>query len=396
MTAPTQVLIVGAGPVGLVAAIALGQRGIRVRIIDEHTASTKRTYPVLLHPQTLRVLHSLGVSEALTWCGRFVRHLAVYADNSRRVVLDLPSAEELAPGAMTLPQDALRQALMVRLSALGTEVEWQTRLVALDQDPDSVRMGLIRRARVEGAAPELRPEWVDVAAESAEAQFVVGADGIASTVRKTLGIEMIEHGQHETYVFYDTMDGRAGDEAHLVLTGGYASSVYPLHGGQSRFSFRIATARPFEPGLMELGRLLADRMPWYAAQPSSFEWCGSNDFQPAVASSFGEGRVWLAGDAAHSTGPLGAQSINVGMQEADELTLHLAENLAAQRGALGTAYAAGRRLEWNRLLGFGPSAPSLPHAPAWVGREMPQLLAALPVSGDDLQDVLEQLRVRKA
>jgi 2-polyprenyl-6-methoxyphenol hydroxylase-like FAD-dependent oxidoreductase len=319
----------------------------------------------------------------------------MYADNLRRVVLDLPSAEEIAPGAMTLPQDALRQALVLRLSALGTEVEWQTRLVALEQDAECVRMGLMRRARVEGAAPELMPEWLDVAAESVVAQFVVGADGVASTIRKTLGVEMIEHGPRETYVFYDTMDGRAGDEAHLVLAAGYGSTVYPLHGGQSRFSFRISTALPFEPGLMELSRLLADRMPWYAAQPGSFEWCGSTDFQPAMASSFGEDRVWLAGDAAHSTGPLGAQSMNVGLQEADELALRIAENLAERRGPLGTAYAAGRRLEWNRLLGFGPSAPSLPHAPAWVARHMPQLLAALPVSGEDLHDVLEQLRVRR-
>ena len=396
MTAPTQVLVVGAGPVGLVAAIALRQQGIRVRIVDEHTADSKRTYPVLLHAQTLRVLHSLGISAPLTWRGRFIRHLAVYADNLRRVVLDLPSAEELAPGAMTLPQDALRQALMVRLSALGTEVEWQTRLAALEQDADCVRMGLIRRARVEGAAPELTAEWLDVAAESAEAQFVIGADGIASTVRKALGIEMTEQGPRETYVFYDTTAGRAGDEAHLVLAGGYGSSVYPIHGGQSRFSFRIATAPLFEPGLMELGRLLADRMPWYAEQPGRFEWCGSADFQPSKACSFGERRVWLAGDAAHSTGPLGAQSMNVGMQEADELALHIGESLAQQRGALGTAYAAGRRADWDRLLGFGPNAPSLPHAPAWVGRNLPALLAALPASGDDLHDALEQLRVRQA
>jgi 3-(3-hydroxy-phenyl)propionate hydroxylase len=390
------VLIVGAGPVGLVAAIRLRQQGITVRIIDEQVEDAKRTYPVVLHPQTLRVLDSLGLRESLVWRGRYVKHLVVYADNLRRVVLDLPSAEELAPGAMTLPQDVLRQALMLRLSMLGTTVEWQTRLVALEQDHDRVRLGLVQRARVEGVAPELTPQWSDVAAESIEAQFVVGADGAKSTVRSALGIEMIEHGPRETYVFYDTTDARAGDEAHLVLSAGYGNSVYPLHGGQSRFSFRIATATPHVPGMEELVRLLADRLPWYAAQPGGFEWCGSAEFQPGLASSFGECRVWLAGDAAHSTGPLGGQSVNVGLQEADELALHIAEHLVEQRGALGTAYAAGRRLEWNRLLGFGPSAPHLSHAPAWVARSMPQLLASLPVSGDDLDDVLEQLRVRTA
>jgi 2-polyprenyl-6-methoxyphenol hydroxylase-like FAD-dependent oxidoreductase len=255
-------------------------------------------------------------------------------------------------------------------------------------------VGLVRRDRIEGKAPELKPEWLDVAAATAEAEFVVGADGMGSAVRSALGIEMIEHGQRESYVFYDLADDRAGDEAHLVLKGGYGNSVYPLHGGQSRFSFRVATPTPFQPGPLELGKLLADRLPWYAAHPVSFEWSGSANFRPSLAASFGEGHVWLAGDAAHVTGPLGGQSVNVGLQEADELALRIAESLEAKRGPLGTAYAAGRRLEWNRLLGFGPSAPCLSHAPAWVSRNMPQLLTALPVSGDDLDDVLEQLRLR--
>lgn len=390
----TEVLIVGAGPVGLVAAIRLRQQGIAVRIIDEHARDTKRTYPVLLHPQTLRVLNALGVSESLVWRGRYVKHLVVHADNLRRVVLDLPSAEEIAPGPLTLPQDVLRQALTFRLSTLNTLVEWETRLVALQQDAAGVRLGLVRSARVEGKAPELKPEWLDVAAATAEASFVVGADGIGSTVRSSLGIEMIEHGQRESYVFYDLADGRAGDEAHLVLNAGYGSSVYPLHGGQSRFSFRVSAAPPFQPGRLELGKLLADRLPWYSAPPESFEWSGSADFRPSLASSFGERRVWLAGDAAHTTGPLGGQSVNVGLQEADELALRIAESIAERSGALGTAYAAARRREWNQLLGFGQSAPCLSHAPAWVGRSMPQLLTALPVSGDDLDDVLEQLRLR--
>jgi 2-polyprenyl-6-methoxyphenol hydroxylase-like FAD-dependent oxidoreductase len=382
--------------VGLAAAITLRQQGIRVRVVDEHSAEAKRTHPVLLHPQTLRVLAALGVSEPLAWSGRFIKHLAVYADNLRRVVLDLPSAEEVAPGAMTMPQDVLRRLLTLRLSKLGVEVEWQTRLVSLEQEADAVRVALVRRRRVEGLAPELKPEWLDVAAESAEAELVVGADGVASTVRQAMGIEMILHGETESYLFYDAPDPRAGDEAHLVLAAGYGSSVYPLRGGSSRYSFRVATATPQRPGLMELGRLLGERLPWYGAQPAGFEWCGSHDFRPAMASSFGEHRVWLAGDAAHTTGPLGGHSMNVGVQEAHELALRMAESLAEGRGALGARYAAGRRLEWNRLLGFGPSAPNLSRVPAWVARSMPQLLSCLPVSGDDLDAVLQQLRLRTA
>ena len=389
-------LVVGAGPAGLVAAIRLREQGIAVRVIDEQTAETKRTYPVVLHPRTLHILASLGVTAPLEWRGRFIKHVAVYADGLRRVVMDLPSAEQLSPGAMTLPQDVLRQGLMNRLSSLGTEVEWKTRLVALEQSEGFVRMGLVRRERVEGEAPALRPEWLDVAAETTEADFVVGADGIRSTVRNALGIEMVERGPREAYVFYDVPDVRAGDAAHLILEGGYGNTVYPLQGNLSRFSFQVAVRTSQAPGLPELRELLASRLPWYKADPANFEWSGAAEFHPALASSFGERRVWLAGDAGHCTGPLGGQSINVGMHEADDLACRIAESLAHGLGPLGSGYAEQRRIEWHRLFGLGSSAPSLARAPVWVSRNMAQLLPSLPVSGDDLDDVLEQLRVRTA
>jgi 2-polyprenyl-6-methoxyphenol hydroxylase-like FAD-dependent oxidoreductase len=389
-------LIVGAGPVGLIAAIRLREHGVAVRVIDEQTAETKRIYPVVLHPRSLHILASLGVTAPLEWRGRFVKHVAVYTDDSRRLVLDLPSAEEIAPGAMTLPQDVLRQALMHRLSNLGTDVEWKTRLVALEQSERLVRVGLVRRERVEGMAPALQPEWLDVASETLDAEFVVGADGIRSSVRKALAIEMVDHGPREAYVFYDVPDGRAGDEAHLILAAGYASSVYPLQGNLSRFSFQVAVRTSEAPGLSELRELLRSRLPWYAAAPASFEWSGAAEFHPALTASFGEGRVWLAGDAAHSTGPLGAQSINVGMHEASDLASRISQSFAGKAGALGSGYAEQRRIEWHRLFGVGPSMPSLARAPAWVSQNIAQLLPSLPVSGDDLDDVLEQLRVRTA
>jgi 2-polyprenyl-6-methoxyphenol hydroxylase-like FAD-dependent oxidoreductase len=390
------VLVVGAGPAGLIAAIRLREQGVTVRVIDEQTAKSKRTYPVVLHPRTLHILASLGVTAPLEWRGRFIKHMAIYADDSRRLVLDLPSAEQLAPGAMTLPQDVLRQALMNRLASLGTVVEWKTRVVALEQSEGFVRVGLVHRERVEGEAPALKPEWLDVAAETTEAEFVIGADGTRSTVRETLGIEMVDRGPREAYIFYDVPDGRAGDEAHLILAAGYGSAVYPLQGNLSRFSFQVAVLAAQAPGLTELRELLRTRMPWYTTDPATFEWSGAAEFHPSLASSFGERRVWLAGDAAHSTGPLGAQSINVGIHEADDLARRISQRLADGPGPLGYGYAEQRRIEWHRLFGLEPSVPSLARAPAWVSQNIAQLLPALPVSGDDLDDVLEQLRVRTA
>ena len=150
-----------------------------------------------------------------------------------------------------------------------------------------MRVQLVRRERVEGEAPALKPEWLDGAAETMEAEFVIGADGIRSSVRKSLGIELVDRGPREAYVFFDVPDGRAGDESHLVLAADHGSSVYPLQANLSRFSFQVAVRTSQAPGLTELHELLASRMPWYAAEPSNFEWSGVAEFRPALASSFG-------------------------------------------------------------------------------------------------------------
>jgi 2-polyprenyl-6-methoxyphenol hydroxylase-like FAD-dependent oxidoreductase len=391
------VLVVGAGPVGLVAAIRLREQGIDVRVVDELSADDKHTYPVVLHPRTLRTLSALGVTAPLEWRGRMVTQLVVYADGQRRAVLELPGAGQVSPGAMTLPQDVLRQALMQRLGNLGVDVEWKTRLTTLEQDPARVRLTLTRRERVEGARPQHEPEWIDVGSDSVDVDLVIAADGRGSTVRELLGISMIPHGKREIYAFYDAPDQRAGNEAHLVLTEGTGNSVYPLQGEYSRFSFQIGVGMEQAPGQTQLRQLLASRMPWYGRDVHGFEWSGSAAFYPSLAERFGEGRVWLAGDAAHSTGPLGAQSLNVGMQEAHDLALRMAELVDRPSvGRLGHDYGAQRRLQWQQLFGLGPSKPSVVRAQDWVKRNMTMLLPSLPAAGDDLDDLLDQLQVRSA
>jgi 2-polyprenyl-6-methoxyphenol hydroxylase-like FAD-dependent oxidoreductase len=138
-------------------------------------------------------------------------------------------------------------------------------------------------------------------------------------------------------------------------------------------------------------------MPWYAAQANGFEWSGSAEFHPALAERFGEGKVWLAGDAAHSTGPLGGQSLNVGIHEADDLACRIVEqreNVALR--SLGPSYTQQRRVEWQRLFGTGSSSPRSTRAQDWIKRHITSLLPSLPASGDDLDDLLEQLHVTSA
>ncbi|HVY25370.1 MAG TPA: FAD-dependent monooxygenase [Polyangiaceae bacterium] len=390
----TSILVVGAGPAGLVAAVTLRERGVAVRIIDEQASDEKRTYPVIIHPRSSRILDTLGVVAPLEWRGHTITRLAVYTEGQRRAVLQMPAAGRTSSGATTLPQDVLRQALLHRLSELGVEVEWKTRLVALEQYAGHVRCNLIRRERLEAE----KLEWFDVESASIDSDYVIGADGVRSSVRDRLGIGWIPRGPRQIFAFYDAPDDRAGPEAHLVIHESQGNSVYPLQSNVSRFAFQLSVAMPRAPSLTQLHQLLASRMPWYGrANATSFEWSGCAEFQPALAERFGEGRVWLAGDAAHSTGPLGGQSLNVGMHEARDLALRMAQQLGQPGAApLGVGYAQQRAIEWQVLFGLAPSAPLTPQAGDWVKRNLPLLLQALPASGDDLDDLLDQLHVRAA
>jgi 2-polyprenyl-6-methoxyphenol hydroxylase-like FAD-dependent oxidoreductase len=384
----TQVLVVGAGPVGLLTALRLKQQGVDVRLIEQQSEHRAHSFPVVLHPQSLRLLNELGVSAALFWRGRPVTHLAVYTEYERRAVLQLPGAKGTFSGALTLPQDVLRQALSHALEASGVQIEWNTRLAVLQQDASGVWGRLLREdpARLLlGAAAEK---------SSFEADFVVGADGYESTVREALGIRMVQHGALETFVFFDAPTSRAGSEAHLAFAADYVNSVYPLQGGRARFSFQLGQSLNKVPDSAALRELLYQRMPWYGQDNQSCEWGGVAEFRHALAESFGSGRVWLAGEAAHLTGPVGVQSVNVGLDEGNELALRMSEALRQPGSApFGVHYCARRQRQWRELLGLETRAVVSARSPDWVRRHTPRLVSCLPASEADLDDLLAQLRL---
>jgi 2-polyprenyl-6-methoxyphenol hydroxylase-like FAD-dependent oxidoreductase len=379
----SQVLVVGAGPVGLLAALRLRQQGVEVRIIEQQSELRTRTFPVVLHPQSLRLLSDLGLEAALFWRGRPVTQFAVYTEHERRAVLDLPSVKGDVPGVLTLPQDVLRQALSNALERLGVAIEWNTRLAVLAQDERSVWGRLVQQE------PRHSRGGGRLNVESFDADYVIGADGYESTVREAVGISLIDHGPLSSYVFFDGVTPRSGREAQLALSDDLANTVYPLQDGMARFTFQMSRSLDRVPDRQLLRDLVRSRLPWFASEIQDSAWSGVAEFRRALAEKFGSGRVWLAGESVHLTGPLGVQSLNVGLDEANELALRMADAIQhPARAAFGPAYDSGRAAQWRNLLGLEERAP---RGPDWAGRDPGRLVACLPASGADLDCLLDQL-----
>jgi len=386
----TQVLVVGAGPVGLMAALTLRRHGIDVRVVDQQAEERAHTFPVVLHPQSLRLLKNAGLDATLLWRGRPVTRLAVYTEHERRAVLDLPTPGGIDAGALTLPQGVLRQALTTELAASGVAVEWNTRLEVLQQDADAAWGRLVH----EDPTRRLQNGRGDV--DAFQADFVIGADGYDSTVRDAVGLRLVEHGGLQSFVFFDAPTQRAGSEAQLAISEDFCNAIYPLQGGESRFSFQIGRSLDKAPDVRTLQELLETRMPWYAEAISSLTWAGIAEFRRSLVESFGVGRVWLAGEAAHLTGPLGVQSLNVGLDEACELSLRIVDALRNRyRPSFGEPYNAKRTRQWQDLLGIHERIVISSRSPNWVRRYASRLMACLPASGADLDDLLAQLRLTR-
>lgn len=366
------------------AALALREQGVDVRVIDRQAEVSGHSFPVVLHPQTMRLLSELGLAPTLFWRGRPITRLAVYANYERRAVLDLPKVGGIAPGLLTLPRDVLRQALLGALERRGVTVQWRTRLTELEQDRHGVRGRLLRDHGAD--VPETEIHF--------DADYVIGADGYNSTVREALGIQMVSYGDLSSFAFFDAPSQRAGLEAQLAISDDFANAVYPLQGGLARFSFQLGHGLSRAPDLSLLRELVATRLPWYGEGVEATLWGGVAEFRRALVDRLGRGRVWLVGEAAHLTAPLGVHSLNVGIDEAYELGQLMAQDLRTP-GAIyfSVDYEARRLRQWRELLGLEEQSALNARSPEWARRHLHALYPSLPASGADLDELLAQLRL---
>src|SRR6187397_749892 len=134
----TDVLVVGAGPTGLVAALSLAKAGLSVEIVDEAWRPAGHSYALALHPRSLALLDELGVAAAAVGQGRKLPSLTLLAGDEARVSLRCGDADERFPYLLSLPQSALERLLWEALDRARVKVRWSHRLASLEPDGDGV------------------------------------------------------------------------------------------------------------------------------------------------------------------------------------------------------------------------------------------------------------------
>ncbi|MGC4850829.1 FAD-dependent oxidoreductase [Micromonospora sp. DT15] len=330
----TDVLVVGAGPTGLATALTLARRGVEVTVLDRLAAPPTTSRAAVVHAYTLEVLDRIDAAAPLI--AQAVRTPRFTVRDRDRVLLSVPFHElpSRFPYALLVSQSVTEAVLTEKLAERGVQVRRPCQLTGLSRAGD----GML--AQVDGAA--LR------------ARFVVGADGLHSTVRQLAGIGFTGSSDEESFVLADVRVRSVlpRDEAALFLARPGPLVWAPLPGGVVRLVAAVADAPP-EPDATYLQALLDERGP--ARRPDRVTevlWGSRFRVHHRIADTFRVGPVLLAGDAGHVHSPAGGQGMNLGICDAVALGTAVADVLDGGRETLLDDYTARQRPMAEDVLSF--------------------------------------------
>jgi 4,5-epoxidase len=342
----TDVLIAGAGPTGLALACDLRSRGIDVAIVDKAAAPATTSRALGLQPRGSEILARLGAFDDLS--ERAVHALAINLHvGERRLARIAVSAtpDGITPSVLAIGQSEIESRLRARLAQLGREVMWGSELLAIESQDSGIQES--------GITATVRSKDGDVVIE---ADWLIGCDGAHSRVRKLAGIAFDGTAFAERFVLADVrLDWqRPANEVVAWLHRDGMLAAMPLPGNIWRIMAELPTdddievgpgGAPSEAATRDLlHRCFKERLGDTTTRIGEMTWVSVFRFHRRLAPTYRNGRILIAGDAAHIHSPFGGQGMNTGLGDAYNLGWKLAM-VAQGRAADGLldTYEAERR-----------------------------------------------------
>lgn len=337
MPTDTDVLIVGAGPVGLFLANECSRRGLRFRIIEQQSGQTQHSKALAIFPRTLEIFDMAGLAAPFVEAANRVTWVAVASHERQLARMHFAPEGTPYPYVAMVPQDVTERLLAEALKQKGATIEYDTKCVGLEQQRDSVTV-----------MAEQKGQPVTITAT-----YVVGCDGAHSVVRHRLNLSFEGGSYDATYMLadIDTNDTLPADEMQLCPNAHGPVAIFPMSATRRRLVAMMDTT-PTEdaPSLETVRKVLAERAPT-GIEARGVRWSSYFRIHHRQVEHMRVGRVFVAGDAAHIHSPFGGQGMNTGLQDAWNLVWKLDLTLRHHgTEALLDSYTAERRPVIKRVI----------------------------------------------
>jgi len=355
----TDVLIVGAGPTGLMLANQLGRRGVRVMIIDRHSGPAQQSRAMAVHARTLEIYSNLGIAKRAIELGRRGNGANMWANGKLTAHIplgDIGKSISPFPFVLMLGQDDNEHIMGDHLRNWGLAVQWNTELTDIQQEAGHAVATL---------------KQPDSSTRQVTAAYVAGCDGGRSAVRELSGITF--GGAPYEHVFFVADTEATGpmvpEELNVYLWRDGFHLFFPMRGHDR---WRVI-------GILPKHLRARDHLTWEEVVPAvrqeagadlSFkacDWFSTYRIHHRAAEKFRDRRCFLLGDAAHVHSPMGGQGMNTGLQDAYNLAWKLALVVKGQANAgLLDTYEAERIPVAQRLLSTTDRAFMLVVSDNWL------------------------------
>ena len=343
MARPDRVIVVGAGPTGLAVAAEIALAGVSCLVLERRAGLRADSRAACVHARTMEMLDLRGQAERFATVGFPVRSFPL---GLRGAAIDLRRLDSDFPYILDVPQSRVEELLEARARELGAEIRWSSTVTAIEAGDREVRLTL-QDGSVEQAA------------------YVVGCDGIRSFVRDSLGIPFPGAANPGSVILADLyLDGLAMSDAYGDLSDRGMMLVFPFRDGSCRlvlYDYARADAPVTEPVTLTEVKAGLTRITGRDFGARDIYWSGRYRSESRQVPGYRTGRIFLAGDAAHTHSPAGAQGMNTGLQDALNLGWKLGAAMAgwapdqlldsyhAERHPVGAAVLAltGRQFRLN-------------------------------------------------